>query len=99
MGVLRDGQRVHCDGRGCLATALLPVALRSKLSDTSPATKATSAHGWLFAGSQGDVKHFCPRCLPFYLPQALDGVIQPRGEKVLVEETENRYQDDEHCRG
>jgi hypothetical protein len=86
MSVLPDGRGVRCDGDECQATARLPVALRHTLIDSSLMTESTSIRGWLFAGSQGEARHFCPRCLSLYLRQVLDGVIHPLLETVFRKE-------------
>ena len=88
MSVLPDGRRVYCDGNDCRATAPLPVALRGTLSETPPGADSLSILGWLFAGSPGNVKHFCPRCLPLYLSEALGGSIHPLLGTVFEEEKE-----------
>jgi hypothetical protein len=90
MSVLPGGRLVRCDGHECCSKALLPVALRSTLGDTSPAAESASIVGWLFAGAVGREKHFCPRCVAHYLPQALDDRLDASAENFYAESGEAR---------
>lgn len=90
MSVLPDGRTVKCDGHGCDQIAPLPVALRRALSGSGaaflPPPKDCGILGWLFAGQQEHVRHFCPCCLPRYLHQVMEGLSGSRptgqGEQI-----------------
>ncbi len=53
-----------CDREGCVATARLPVALRSVLAGRAA---PRSADGWLFVLGRKGWQHYCPACIPSYL--------------------------------
>ncbi len=58
---LADRQFVECDGEGCEARALAPVALRAVLRPES-AGSWTTTEGWLFVVKNDQTYHYCPRC-------------------------------------
>lgn len=74
MSLIRDQQHLRCDGdgpngSGCDTTTPVPVGLQRKL--TSPVggdrRAETPARDWLFVGSSGGVRHYCPHCAARYL--------------------------------
>jgi hypothetical protein len=89
MSVLPDGRGGRCDGGGCRATAALPVGLR-RLPGGHGDSTPTSITGWLFAGGRPKARHYCPRCVALYLPQAREGVLRSLTEAVVPERGEAR---------
>ena len=62
MSTAKDGRQIRCDGRGCSATARLPVALRPTLG-AGAGEPSSAVEGWLFVTREdGPPQHFCPRC-------------------------------------
>ncbi|BDI28615.1 hypothetical protein CCAX7_006660 [Capsulimonas corticalis] len=63
MSVTHNGQRLTCDGPGCMATANVLVALRSLLNGVAP----SSVSGWLHVVREERWMHYCPACERWYL--------------------------------
>lgn len=54
-----DGQHVLCDGKDCLSTTPVPVALRPTLNAQA---NLQLAEGWLFVIGSVACRHYCPLC-------------------------------------
>jgi hypothetical protein len=73
MSVSPDGRSVRCDGYQCLNIASLPIALRRTLGEAGALTQEEEGIvGWLFVGLPQNQRHYCPCCLPRYLPLAIN---------------------------
>jgi hypothetical protein len=59
MSLIRQGQSIRCDGKGCQAEASAPVALRSTLGGERA---SNTTYGWLFVIRHSGNLHFCPNC-------------------------------------
>lgn len=64
MSVGANGQYIVCDGEGCQAKTLAPIALYGLISVDS---QNLSTKGWLFVHENERTYHFCPRCAPHSL--------------------------------
>ncbi len=74
MSVREGGKFILCDGAGCQATAVMPVALQPKLMEDSSDGRTTE--GWLYVVGNGKDQHFCPACTRQRL-KALLSAIKP----------------------
>ena len=65
VSVTQNGRLLKCDGAGCVATARVPVALRSVLG--AAGMTGSSVYGWLYVVREGQWSHYCPKCNTAYL--------------------------------